>query len=196
MNLIERVNETINNSVQLQLDIQHRLADPITRAAELVVTRMLEGGKMLTCGNGSCASNAQHMSSIMLNRFDRERPGLPAIALTTDSSTLTAIANDYDYDEIFAKQIRTLAHPGDILLSITTSGNSENICAAVDAAHEREMLVIALNGRDGGLISQRLREHDIEICVTSDSTARIMEIHLLAIHCLCDLIDQQLLGGS
>jgi D-sedoheptulose 7-phosphate isomerase len=196
MNLIERVNETINSSVQLQLDIQHRLADPITRAAELIVTRMLEGGKMLTCGNGSCASNAQHMSSIMLNRFDRERPGLPAIALTTDSSTLTAIANDYDYDEVFAKQIRTLAHPGDILLSITTSGNSENICAAVDAAHEREMLVIALNGRDGGLISQRLREQDIEIRVSSDSTARIMEVHLLAIHCLCDLIDQQLLGGS
>ncbi len=195
MNLLERVNETINESVQLQLDLQHRIADPISKASELVVKRLLEGGKILTCGNGRSASNAQHMSSIMLNRFDRERPGLPAIALTADAPTLTSIANDYDYDEIFAKQIRTLGHPGDILLAITTSGNSENICAATDAAHERDMLIIALNGQDGGRLTQQLREQDIEIRIPCESTAHIMEMHLLAIHCLCDLIDQQLLGG-
>jgi len=158
MNLLERVNETFNSSIQLQLDLQHRLAEPIRKSAELIVKHLLEGGKILTCGNGSSASNAQHFSSIMLNRFERERPGLPTIALTTDSSTLTAIANDYDYDEVFAKQIRTLGHPGDILLPITTSGNSENICAAIDAAHERDLLVIALNGRDGGRLTQQLRD--------------------------------------
>ncbi len=195
MNLLDRVNETINSSVQIQLDLQHRVANPIAKAAELVVTRLLEGGKILTCGNGSSASNAQHMSSTLLNRFEQERPGLPAIALNANSPTLTAIANDYDYDEVFAKQIRTLAHPGDILLCITTSGDSENICAAIDAAHERDMLVIALSGGDGGRLSQQLRAQDIEICIPSESTARIMEMHLLAIHCLCDLIDLQLLGA-
>ncbi len=195
MNLLDRVNETINSSVQIQLDLQHRVANPIAKAAELVVTRLLEGGRILTCGNGSSASNAQHMSSTLLNRFEQERPGLPAIALNANSPTLTAIANDYDYDEVFAKQIRTLAHPGDILLCITTSGDSENICAAIDAAHERDMLVIALSGGDGGRLSQQLRAQDIEICIPSESTARIMEMHLLAIHCLCDLIDLQLLGA-
>lgn len=195
MNLIEHINEAFHHSMQLQMESLPVIAEPVARSAELIVRRLLEGGKILTCGNGGCAGNAQHFSSVMLNRFERERPGLPAMALTTDASTLTAIANDYDYDEVFAKQIRTLGHPGDLLLAITTSGNSENINAAIAAAHERKMLVIALNGRDGGRLSGLLREGDEEICIASDSSARIMEAHLLVIHCLCDLIDKQLLGN-
>jgi D-sedoheptulose 7-phosphate isomerase len=132
----------------------------------------------------------------MLNRFERERPGLPAIALTTDTSTLTSIANDYSYQEIFAKQIRALGHPGDVLLAISTSGNSENIIAAIEAAHEQDVGIIALTGKDGGVIHGMLHEADIEICVPSDSTARIQEVHLLVIHCLCALIDTQLLGSE
>jgi D-sedoheptulose 7-phosphate isomerase len=194
MNLIEHINNIYSQNVQVQMDSLSELADPIASCAELIVNRLLEGGKILTCGNGGCAGNAQHFSSIMLNRFERERPGLPAVALTTDSSTLTAIANDYDYDEVFAKQVRTLGHPGDLLLVFTTSGNSENINAAIQVAHERKMLVIALNGRDGGRLSGLLLEGDEELCVSSDSTARILEAHLLIIHCLCDLIDRQLLG--
>lgn len=195
MNLIEHINNTYSQSVQVQMDALSAMAQPIATCAEMIVSRLLEGGKILTCGNGGCAGNAQHFSSIMLNRFERERPGLPAIALTTDSATLTGIANDYDFDEVFAKQVRTLGHPGDLLLVFTTSGNSENTNAAIQAAHERKMLVIALNGRDGGRLSSLLLEGDEEICIPSDSSARILEAHLLIIHCLCDLIDKQLLGN-
>lgn len=195
MNLIEHINATYHESVQLQMESLSVVAEPVARSAELIVRRLLEGGKILTCGNGGSAGNAQHFSSLMLNRFERERPGLPAMALTTDSSTLTAIANDYDYDEVFAKQIRTLGHPGDLLLAITTSGNSENVNAAIAAAHERKMLVIALNGRDGGRLAGLLQEGDEEICIPADSTPRILEAQLLVIHCLCDLIDRQLLGN-
>lgn len=195
MNLIEQISEIFHQSVQQQMESLPLVAEPIARSAELIVRRLLEGGKILTCGNGGSAGNAQHFSSLMLNRFERERPGLPAMALTTDSSTLTAIANDYDYDEIFAKQIRTLGHPGDLLLAITTSGDSENVNAAITAAHERKMLVVALNGRDGGRLSGLLREGDEEICIPAESTARVLEGQLLVIHCLCDLIDKQLLGN-
>ncbi len=195
MNLIEHITESFQQNMQLQRESLPVIAEPVARSAELIVRRLLEGGKILTCGNGGSAGNAQHFSSIMLNRFERERPGLPAMALTTDSSTLTAIANDYDYDEVFAKQIRTLGHPGDLLLAISTSGNSENINATIEAAHERKMPVIALNGRDGGRLSGLLQEGDEEICIPADSTARILESHLLVIHCLCDLIDKQLLGN-
>ncbi|MCW8907803.1 MAG: phosphoheptose isomerase [Sedimenticola sp.] len=195
MNLIEHINETFSQSSRIQQESLESSAGTIARCAELIVRRLLEGGKILTCGNAGSAGNAQHFSSLMLNRFERERPGLPAVALTTDSSTLTAIANDYTYDEVFAKQIRTLGHPGDLLLAITTSGETENINAAIEAAHERKMLVIALNGRDGGRLCGLLLEGDEEICVNADSTARILEVHLLIIHCLCDLIDRQLLGN-
>lgn len=195
MNLIEHINEIFHHSVQQQMEALPVVAEPVARCAELIVRRLLEGGKILTCGNGGSAGHAQHFSSLMLNRFERERPGLPSVALSANSATLTAIANDYDYDEIFAKQIRTLGHPGDLLLAITSSGNSENINAAIAAAHERQMLVIALNGRDGGRLPDLLQEGDEEICVPADSTARILEGQLLVIHCLCDLIDKQLLGN-
>lgn len=195
MNLIDRVKENFSASIQLKMDSTPLLASPIADAAELIVRRLLEGGKILSCGNGGSADSAQHFSSLMINRFERERPGLPALALTTDSSTLTSIANDYGFDEIFAKQVRALGHPGDVLLAIGASGNSENTNAAVEAAHEREMLVIAVTGRSGGRLTTLLRETDVEIRVPSDSKIRIREVHLLIIHCLCDLIDQQLLGS-
>jgi D-sedoheptulose 7-phosphate isomerase len=167
---------------------------PIAAAAQGIVGSLLQGGKVLSCGNGGSAGDAQHFSSEMLNRFERERAGLPALALTTDTSTLTSIANDYHFDEVFARQIRALGHPGDLLLAISTSGSSPNVLAAVAAAHEQEMGVVALTGRDGGELAQSLCGDDIEIRVPSDSTARIQEVHLLTIHCLCGLIDEQLLG--
>ncbi|MEJ1396527.1 MAG: phosphoheptose isomerase [Candidatus Sedimenticola sp. (ex Thyasira tokunagai)] len=195
MNLSERVKENFNALIQLQMESSTLLAEPIARSAELVVQRLLEGGKILSCGNGGAAGNAQHFCTLMINRYQRERPGLPALSLSNDTATLTSIAGDYDYDEVFAKQVRTLGHPGDILLAISNSGNSENVNAAIQAAHERDMPVIALNGRDGGRLAGILQPNDIELRVTSDDSARIQEIHLLTIHCLCDLIDQQLLGG-
>jgi len=195
MDMTARVRELFEASIQTKMEAVTVLSRPITDAAQLIVAQLLDGRKVLSCGNGGSAGDAQHFSSEMLNRFERERPGLPAIALTTDSSTLTSIANDYHYEEVFAKQIRALGQPGDVLLAISTSGNSENIVAAIDAAHEQEMRVIALTGHEGGDTAARIASNDVEIRVPSDSTARIQEVHLLVIHCLCDLIDQQLLGG-
>jgi len=168
------------------------LTQAIVRAAEIMAHTLQNEGKILSCGNGGSAGDAQHFSSELLNRFEMERPGLPAIALTTDSSTITSIANDYSYNDIFAKQVRALGQKNDILLAITTSGNSPNVTAAVDAAHEREMRVVALTGRDGGQIAKTMGEADVEIRVPATVTARIQEVHLLAIHCICDLIDQYL----
>jgi len=192
--LPNRVRQLFNDSIQTKTQAQELLATPIAEAAELIVARMMEGGKTLSCGNGGSAADAQHFSSEMLNRFERERPGLPAFALTTDSSTITSIANDYDYEEVFAKQVRALGQPGDVLLAISTSGESPNVNAAIEAAHEREMYVVALSGKNGGRLATLLKEGDKEIRAPSETTARIQEVHLLAIHCLCDLIDQQLLG--
>jgi D-sedoheptulose 7-phosphate isomerase len=195
MDLTARVNQLFTDSIQTKTQAQAGLAAPIAQAAGLIVGQMVSGGKVLSCGNGGSAADAQHFSSEMLNRFERERQGLPAIALTTDTSTLTSIANDYDYDEVFAKQVRALGQAGDILLAISTSGNSNNVNAAIETAHERGMQVIALSGKDGGRQAGLLQEGDIELRVPSEVTARIQEVHLLIIHCLCDLIDQQLLGS-
>lgn len=192
--LTNRVKQLFNDSIQTKSEALDLLATPIAEAAQLIVSRMMEGGKILSCGNGGSAADAQHFSSEMLNRFERERPGLPAFALTTDSSTITSIANDYDYEEVFAKQVRALGQPGDLLLAISTSGASPNVNAAIEAAQEREMYVVALSGKDGGRQTTLLSENDKEIRVPSETTARIQEVHLLTIHCLCDLIDQQLLG--
>jgi D-sedoheptulose 7-phosphate isomerase len=169
------------------------LAPTIAAAAAMMTRCLLEDGKVLSCGNGGSAADAQHFSSELLNRFEMERPGLPALALTTDSSTLTSIANDYSFSEIFAKQVRALGQPADVLLAISTSGNSENVLRAIGAAHERGLRVVALTGRDGGKIGGALRRGDIEIRVPAERTARIQEVHLLAIHALCDLIDAELL---
>jgi len=195
MNLTERIENSFNSSIATKQTALAVLLQPIAQAAQTMTRCLLNGGKILSCGNGGSAGDAQHFSSEMLNRFEMERPGLPAIALTTDTSTLTSIANDYSYDQIFAKQIQALGQAEDILLAISTSGQSGNIVQAIEAAHERGLKVIALSGKSGGEMAARLNDNDIELRVPSDSTARIQEVHLLTIHCLCDLIDHQLLGG-
>ena len=194
MDLVQRVIKNFNESIQLKIQICEQLAPKIVEAAVIIVDGLLDEKKILSCGNGGSAADAQHFSSEMLNRFEMERPSLPAIALTTDSSTLTSIANDYQFADIFSKQIRALGNPGDILLAISTSGESHNIIHAIDAAHDKEINVIALTGREGGQIADLMQNVDVEIRVSSWSTARIQEVHIMIIHSICDLIDQKLLG--
>lgn len=194
MDLIARINQHFTDSANLKLLAQEAMSQSIAVAAEKIVGCLLADGKILSCGNGGSAADAQHFASEMLNRFELERPGLAAVALTTDSSTLTSIANDYDFEQIFSKQVRALGQPTDALLAISTSGNSRNVLQAVLAAHERDMLVIALTGNSGGLLAEHLNAEDINLCVPSNHTARIQELHLLTIHCLCDAIDCLLLG--
>ena len=196
MNLQDRIKNHFLESIDTKQRAAEVLVEPLQIAGELMVQCLLKEGKILTCGNGGSAGDAQHFSAELLNRFEKERPGLPALALTTDSSTLTAIANDYHYDEIFSKQVSALGQSGDVLLAISTSGNSSNIITAIQAAHERQMRVVALTGKDGGKMADLFTEDDIEIRVPSDRTARIQEVHLVAIHCLCDYIDTQLFGGD
>ncbi len=192
--LTARVLDNFHQHLHTVDELMDSLAPVIVDGASRMIAALLADRKILTCGNGGSAADAQHFSSELLNRFEKERPGLPAIALTTDSSTITSIANDYNYDDIYAKQVRALGQPGDVLLAISTSGNSANVIRAVVAAQERDMIVVALNGRDGGELSTLLAGDDVDICVRGPSTARIQETHILAIHCLCDLIDHQLLG--
>ena len=170
------------------------LAAPITEAANAMVSCLLGNGKILACGNGGSAADAQHFAAELVGRFEMERQGLAAIALTTDSSIMTAVANDYGYKVVFERQVRALGHPGDILLAISTSGNSDSIIEAIHAAHDNDLRVVALTGKGGGEIAELLRDSDIHICVPSERTARIQEVHLLTIHCLCDGIDCLLLG--
>ena len=194
MNPIKLIEKTFSDSIQAKQDALAVIAGPISDAAQLMTSSLVAGNKILSCGNGGSAADAQHFSSELLNRFERERQPLPAIALTTDSSTLTSIANDYDYSLIFAKQLRALAQADDILFVITTSGSSANIVQAMHAAHERNARVIALTGRDGGEVGVLMQKNDIEIRVPGTSTARVQEVHLLVLHCLCELIDLNLLG--
>ena len=194
--LASRVAAQFAESAKLKLDSSQALVGPLTRAGVLMAEALREGGKVLACGNGGSAADAQHFAAELVNRFEMERPPLAGIALTTDTSTLTSIANDYSYNEIFSKQIRALGQPGDVLLAISTSGNSANIIQAIQAAHDREMIVVALTGRDGGGMASLLLPEDVEIRVPANVTARIQEVHLLAIHCLCDLIDSQLFGSE
>lgn len=192
--LLARVKGNFQESLLTIRECMDELAPLITLAATYMIQALLSDRKILACGNGGSAADAQHFSAELLNRFERERPGLPALALSTDTSTLTSIANDYHFDDVFAKQVRALGQAGDVLLGITTSGNSRNVIRAFEAAHERGMVCIALNGRDGGQVNQVLGEKDVNIIVPGTSTARIQEVHGLIIHCLCDLIDYQLLG--
>ncbi|MCU7880433.1 MAG: phosphoheptose isomerase [Candidatus Thiodiazotropha sp. (ex Lucinoma aequizonata)] len=195
MSNTNRIQTLFNQSIQTKIDALALLTQSISDAAEMIFSHLLKGNKVLSCGNGGSAGDAQHFSSEMLNRYERERPGLPAIALTTDSSTLTSIANDYDFSQIFSRQIEAIGQPNDLLLAISTSGNSNNVNKAIESAHDREMSIVALTGRDGGNLVKLLTTGDVEICVPSDVTARIQETHLLIIHCLCDLVDQQLIGS-
>lgn len=192
--MLQRINTHFEQSVRTLQQAMLELGPVIAAGAGAMIRALLTDRKILVCGNGGSAADAQHFSSELLNRFERERPGLPAIALTTDTSTLTSIANDYHFEAVFAKQVRALGQAGDVLFAITTSGNSPNILRAVEAAHERDMICVALNGRDGGQLNDILRDGDINLCVNGPSTARIQEVHGLIVHCLCDLIDYQLLG--
>lgn len=191
-----RIQHMFQASIDTKQQALQALPGAIEQASLLMVNALLSDNKILSCGNGGSAGDAQHFSSEMLNRFERERPSLPALALTTDSSTITSIANDYSYEEVFSKQIRALGQQGDILLAISTSGNSANVVQAIHAAHDRNMKVIALTGREGGCMAPLLQPDDVEIRVPSSVTARIQEVHLLVIHCLCDLIDRQLFGSE
>jgi len=195
MSLQNRITTLFNDSIQTKQDSLAALSEHIGYAAQKIVETLVNDKKLLTCGNGGSAGDAQHFSSEMLNRFERERPALPVIALTTDTLTITSIANDYHFDEVFAKQIRALGQAGDALVVYTSSGNSANLLKAVNTAHDKNMTVIALTGKDGGMLAGLLNDADIEIRVPSQSTARVQEVHLLITHCLCDLIDHQLFGG-
>jgi D-sedoheptulose 7-phosphate isomerase len=194
MDHVTRIRAHFADSAQLKLAAAEALAPAVARAAELLTQCLLGDGRILACGNGGSAADAQHFAAEMIGRFERERPELPAISLATDTSILTAVANDYSYEQIFAKQVRALGAAGDALLAISTSGNSANVIAAVDAAHDREMRVVALTGKGGGRIGAMLAPADVHLCVPHDRTARIQEVHLLMIHCLCDAIDNALLG--
>lgn len=196
MDLQKRIAQHFQASIEAKQKSLDFVAPAISNASVLAVQALLEGNKILCCGNGGSAADAQHFAAELLNRFEIERPGLPALAITTDTSTLTSIANDYDYNEIFSKQVRALGREGDLLLAISTSGNSPNVVQAVHAAHERDMKVIALTGRDGGDMAKLLHGGDVEIRVPVQSTARVQEVHILALHCLCDLIDIQLFTGD
>lgn len=190
----ERIRSSFSDSIQTKINAADSIINIVAEASEEIVQALLEGHKVLTCGNGGSACEALHFSSEMLNRFRHERPGLPAIALSSDIATLTSIANDYHYHDVFAKQVRAIGQPGDILLAYTTSGNSGNVVNAVKAAHDKNMNVIVLTGHDGGKIIEYLREKDIEVRVPSFDTARIQETHLLITHCICDIIDFRLFG--
>ncbi|MBT9527662.1 MAG: phosphoheptose isomerase [Rhizobacter sp.] len=192
--LEQRIQQQFFDSADLKYAAAEILSRPIADAVSAVVGCITAGGKVLACGNGGSASDAQHFAAEFIGRFERERPGLAAIALTTDSSILTAIGNDYNFTEIFSKQVQALGQPGDVLIAITTSGNSANVLAAVEAAHAKEMTVIALTGHNGGKLGALLTETDVHICVPHERTARIQEVHILALHCLCDAVDLQLLG--
>ncbi len=196
MDLVARIAQQFTDSAHTKLSALEFMADPIAHAIEAMTHSLMANGKILACGNGGSAADAQHFAAELLNRFEMERPPLAAFALTTDSSTLTSIANDYDFSQVFSKQVRALGQPGDVLLAISTSGNSANVIQAIQAAHDREMLVVALTGRDGGGMASLLLPEDVEIRVPSKVTARIQEVHLLTIHCLCDLIDRQLFGSE
>ena len=196
MDTTQRIRNHFNDSAELKLSAVDTLVPPIARAAAMMTECLLADGKLLACGNGGSAADAQHFAAEMVGRFERERPELPAIALTTDTSILTAVANDYDFGQVFAKQVRALGRSGDVLLALSTSGNSGNVCAAVATAHEREMRVVALTGKGGGRMGELLTPADVHICVPHSVTARIQEVHILAIHCLCDAIDASLLGDE
>jgi len=194
MTIGKRIIKHFKDSAELKLRVKDELAKPIAEGAQILFDCVTNDGKILCCGNGGSAADAQHFAAELLNRFEIERPGLAAVALTTDSSVLTSIANDYDFTQVFSKQVRALGLPGDSLLAISTSGNSPNVIAAILAAHERNMRVVALTGRDGGEMASALNASDILICVDAKSTARIQEVHLLTLHCLCDVIDYLLFG--
>lgn len=196
LDIVSRVEQQFRDSAEAKLQSLKYIAEPIAKAVEAMVQCLLDNGKIMACGNGGSAADSQHFAAELLNRFERERPALAALALTTDTSTLTSIANDYDYDQVFSKQVSALGNAGDVLLAISTSGSSKNVMRAIEAAHERDVRVVALTGKEGGAMAKILTAGDIHICVPHSRTARIQEVHLLTLHCLCDGIDCMLLGAE
>jgi D-sedoheptulose 7-phosphate isomerase len=192
----QRILAHFHDSAELKLQCAAALVQPISQAVELMFGALSNGNKILACGNGGSAADCQHFAAELVGRFERERFPLPAMALTTDTSILTAVGNDYSYREIFSKQVQAFGQAGDILLAISTSGNSANVIAAVEAALEREMRVVLLTGKDGGALAQMLTDADVNITVPHTRTARIQEVHLVTIHCICDGIDVALFGGD
>jgi D-sedoheptulose 7-phosphate isomerase len=192
----QRIVEHFRESAEVKIQAVSVLAQPIAEAIELMFTALSNGNKILACGNGGSAADCQHFAAELVGRFERERLPLPALALTTDTSIITAVGNDYSFNDIFTKQVQAFGQSGDVLLALSTSGNSANVLNAVDAALERDMRVVALTGKGGGAIGKRLTDADVHICVPHDRTARIQEVHLLTIHCLCDGIDVALFGGE
>nr|WP_136252593.1 phosphoheptose isomerase [Ningiella ruwaisensis] len=190
--MLDNIKKSFTESIQTKIAAAEELPEPIEKAAKMMIEALIRGNKILSCGNGGSAGDAQHFSSELLNRYERDRPPLPAIALTTDSSTITSIANDFSYNEVFSKQVKALGQPGDILLAISTSGNSPNVINAMQAALTRDMTIVALTGKDGGEMAGFIGENDVEIRVPSSRTARIQEVHLLVIHNLCECIDNTL----
>jgi len=192
----QRILSHFQESAELKLHAASLLAEPIEQAIEIMFTALSNGNKILACGNGGSAADCQHFAAELVGRFERERLPLPALALTTDTSILTAVGNDYSYREIFSKQVQAFGQAGDVLLAFSTSGNSGNVLAAIEVAQERDMRVVALTGKGGGAIGKQLTDADVHICVPHDRTARIQEVHLVTLHCICDGIDVALFGGD
>ena len=192
--LEERVSQLFDDRIEALFLCKESLTGLVAQAGELLVHSLLSDGKVLCCGNGGSASNAAHFSAKMLNRFERDRPALPAFSIAADSATITGVAEDYSYNDVFSKQIRAIGQSNDLLLAVTTSGKSANMVQAIQAAHDRDMKVLALTGKDGGDVARLLYPEDLEIRITSNSMPRIHEIHLSIIHMLCDLVDGQLFG--
>jgi D-sedoheptulose 7-phosphate isomerase len=192
----QRIRQHFQESAQLKLQAAEELAEPISQAVEIMFTALSNGNKILACGNGGSAADCQHFAAELVGRFERERLPLPALALTTDTSILTAVGNDYGFREVYAKQVQAFGQSGDVLLALSTSGNSANVVAAIEAAVERDMRIIALTGKGGGVMGELMSDADVHICVPHDRTARIQEVHALTIHILCDGIDVALFGGD
>lgn len=192
----QRIIGHFNESAELKIQAATALAHPISEAIDLMFMALSNGNRILACGNGGSAAHAQHFSAGLVGRFERERLPLPALSLSTDPSILTAIGNDYSFTEIFSKQVQAYGQAGDVLLAISTAGNSANVMMAIETAQERDMRVIALTGKGGGAIASLLSDADVHVCVPDDRMTRIQEVHLLIIHCLCDGIDVALFGGD
>ncbi|SCC92758.1 DnaA initiator-associating factor for replication initiation [Thiomonas sp. X19] len=192
--LEQRIQQQFRESAELKQQAAALMAEPVAQAVACIANAVSNGGKVLVCGNGGSAADSQHFAAELVGRFERERMELAAIALTTDTSVLTALANDFGFDQVFSRQVRALGQPGDVLVAISTSGNSPSVLEAVRAAQERDLLVVGLSGKGGGQMTAMLREQDVHLCVPHDRTARIQEVHLLMLHCICDGVDWTLMG--